>query len=458
MRLMREESISRRRRFVRAPTLRLPYQRAVHATTAMHLGCIADDFTGATDLASNLVRSGMRVVQVNGVPSAADDPPPATGCDAIVVALKSRTTAPADAVAQSLAALRWLQAQGASRFYQKVCSTFDSTPRGNIGPVADALMRELRAPFAMACPAFPQNQRTVFKGHLFVGDLLLSDSGMRHHPLTPMTDANLVRVLQPQTTHRVGLIEHRDVRRGADAIRTRVLQLRDDGFGIAIVDAVDDADLMAIGLAAKDDALVVAGSGVAIGLPQNVGIAPSDRASWLPPPRGRRAIVSGSCSVASNAQVAHFIGSGGQAFAVDPLRLAAGQDVAARALEWAATRPARASVLIYATAQADAVRQVQQQLGVEQAGAMVEATLAAIAQGLVRDGVRQLVVAGGETSGACVQALGIRQMRIGAPIDPGVPWCHAQSALDGGDGLHIALKSGNFGTPDFFTKAFDRLQ
>jgi 3-dehydrotetronate 4-kinase len=419
----------------------------------MHLGCIADDFTGATDLASNLVRSGMRVVQVNGVP----EQPITAEADAIVVALKSRTVEPEVAVRDSLAALRWLQAQGATRFYQKVCSTFDSTPRGNIGPVAEALMQALDTPFAIACPAFPENQRTVFKGHLFVGDLLLSDSGMRKHPLTPMTDANLVRVLQAQSPRRVGLIEHRDVARGAAAVRKRAAVLQGEGCGLAIVDAIDDADLMTIGAAARDWPLVIAGSGVAIGLPQNIGIVPSDRAALLPPARGRRAIVSGSCSVASNAQVRHFIDAGGEAFAIDPLQMAVGTDVAAQALDWAATRLGERPVLVYATAHPDAVRQVQQKLGVEQAGAIVEHTLARIAQGFVRAGVRQLVVAGGETSGACVQALGIAQMRIGAPIDPGVPWCHAASALDGGEGLHIALKSGNFGTTDFFTKAFQRL-
>ena len=419
----------------------------------MTLGCIADDFTGATDLASNLVRSGMRVVQVNGVP----DAPLATDADAIVVALKSRTVEPEIAVRDSLAALRWLQAQGATRFYQKVCSTFDSTARGNIGPVADALMQALGAPFAIACPAFPENQRTVFKGYLFVGDVLLSESGMRNHPLTPMTDANLVRVLQAQTRLPVGLIDHRDVGRGAAAVLARAAALQKDGVSLAIVDATGDADLLTIGAAAKDWPLVIAGSGVAIGLPQNFGITPSDQAARLPAARGQRAIVSGSCSVASNAQAAHFIAAGGAAFAIDPLQLAAGHDVVGQALEWAVSHLGDNPVLVFATAEPDAVRKVQQQLGVEKAGAIVEAALAAIAQGLVDAGVRQLIVAGGETSGACVQALGIKQMRIGAPIDPGVPWCHAASALDGGEGLHLALKSGNFGSTDFFSKAFRAL-
>ena len=423
----------------------------------MHLGCIADDFTGATDLASNLVRSGMRVVQINGVPTA----PLQADVDAVVVALKSRTTPVEQAVRESLAALQWLQAQGARRFYQKVCSTFDSTAQGNIGPVAQALMAALNAPFAMACPAFPENGRTVFKGHLFVGDLLLSDSPMRHHPLTPMLDANLVRVLQAQGCPNVGLIQHSDVARGTAVVLQRMAALQSEGCQLAIADAVNNADLMTLGAAVKDHLLVIAGSGVAIGLPQNFGITPSDLAAKLPAPKGLRAIISGSCSAASNAQVRHFIEHGGSAFRVDALALAAGDDVVAQALRWAHADDGEA-LLIYTTAPPEAVREVQNRFGVQAAGELIENALAAIAQGLVRElGVRQMVVAGGETSGACVQALGATHMRIGAAISPGVPWCHAGIALAGvpaGEGIHLALKSGNFGGTDFFTQAFSCLQ
>lgn len=420
----------------------------------MLLGCIADDFTGATDLANNLVRGGMRVLQTIGVPDGDGD---VAGADAVVVALKSRTIEPEQAVAQSLAALRWLQARGAAQIYFKVCSTFDSTDRGNIGPVGDALLQALGAPIAPVCPAFPENQRTVFKGHLFVGDQLLSDSPMRQHPLTPMTDANLLRVLGRQSRHAVGLVDHAVVARGEAAIRERLQALAAGGARWAVVDAVRDDDLRAMGRAFAALPLLVAGSGVAIGLPQNHGLAPSAQAAQLPPPAGRRAIVSGSCSAASNAQVADFIGRGGAAFAVDPLALAAGRNVAAEALAWAATQAPERTLLVYATAAADAVRAVQAQLGAARAGELVEAALARVARGLVESGVRQLVVAGGETSGACVQALGVHQLRIGPQIDPGVPWCHA-IAPGGGEpgraGLHLALKSGNFGSTDFFTKAF----
>jgi uncharacterized protein YgbK (DUF1537 family) len=418
--------------------------------TPLLLGCIADDFTGATDLANNLVRAGMRVVQTIGVP----DTPPAADVDAVVVALKSRTIPAPEAVAQSLAALRWLQARGAQQIYFKYCSTFDSTPAGNIGPVAEALMDALDAPFAIATPAFPDNQRTVFKGHLFVGEVLLSDSGMREHPLTPMTDANLVRVLQAQSQRRVGLVDHATVARGPEAVRARIADLQAQGVGLAIADAVDNADLLCLGAALAGAPLVTGGSGLAIGLPANFGIQPSAGAAALPHAQGLQAIVSGSCSVATQGQVQRFITTGRPALALDPLRIGAGEDLAAEALAWAAPRLREGPVLVYSTATPDTVREVQGRLGTQAAGALVEQTLAAIACGLVQQGVGQLVVAGGETSGACVQALGITQMQIGAQIDPGVPWCHARGSAGP---LHVALKSGNFGGADFFTRAFTQL-
>ena len=421
----------------------------------MILGCIADDFTGATDLANNLVRAGMRVVQTIGVPVAREGPAiDAADVDAIVVALKSRTAPVAEAVADSLAAARWLRAQGAQQIYFKVCSTFDSTADGNIGPVAEALMAELNADFAIVTPAFPENGRTVFKGHLFVGDLLLSDSPMRQHPLTPMTDANLVRVMRSQCRReQVGLIDHRVVAAGAAAVRARIAALRTEGCAFGIADAVGDDDLRTLAAAVREAKLVVAGSGLAIGIPVLHGLTPNAQASQLPAPRGARAIVSGSCSAATNAQVAAFIAGGGAAFAIDPLRIAAGEDLAAQALDWARPRLGAAPLLVYATADAAAVRQVQSRLGAAQAGALVEDTLARVTEGLVLAGVGQLLVAGGETSGACVQRLGITRLRIGPQIDPGVPWCHA-----GVQNLHLALKSGNFGGNDFFTRAFMLLQ
>ena len=419
------------------------------------LGVIADDFTGATDLANNLVRAGMRVVQTIGVPAA----PLGVEVDAIVVALKSRTAPAQQAVAESLAALQWLQTQGAQQFYFKVCSTFDSTPQGNIGPVTEALMDALASDFCVVTPAFPDAGRTVFKGHLFVGDGLLSDSSMRQHPLTPMLDSSLIRVMQAQSQRKVGLIDFAVVARGPEAIRERIAQLQKEGVTLAIADALSNADLLRLGAAVEGAKLMTAGSGLAIGLPQNFGIRPSAGAASLPLARGLKAIISGSCSQATNRQIAAFKAAGLTALTLDPLRIAGDADAAARdALAWAEAQfstDASLPVLIYSSADAAQVARVQAQLGAAEAGALVEATLARIAQGLVALGVGQLIVAGGETSGACVQALGVTALRIGPQIDAGVPWCHAALTSAAQEaGLHLALKSGNFGGDDFFTRAF----
>jgi len=326
------------------------------------LGCIADDFTGATDLANNLVRAGMRVVQTIGVPTQ----PLQAEVDAVVVSLKSRTIEPEQACTQSVAALKWLQAQGAQQIYFKYCSTFDSTATGNIGPVTDALMAALQTDFTIATPAFPDAGRTVFKGYLFVGSVLLHESGMQDHPLTPMTDPNLVRVLKPQTRHQVGLIDHTVVAQGEAAIRARIAALRAEGVAIAIVDAVSNADLLRLGAALSDMPLVTAGSGVAIGLPANFGIAPNAQASCLPPTAGLQAIVSGSCSRATNAQVAAFRATGFPAIAVDPLRLQQGgqavQQVVDEALALCQTHLAKGPVLVYSTAEPDALKSIQDNL------------------------------------------------------------------------------------------------
>ena len=279
---------------------------------SIKLGCIADDFTGATDLANNLVRAGMRAVQTIGVPGALR-----ADADAVVVALKTRSLPADEAVAQSLAALAWLRAQGAEQIYFKYCSTFDSTPQGNIGPVTDALMARLGTDFTIATPAFPDNRRTVFKGYLFVGDVLLNESGMQHHPLTPMTDPNLLRVLAAQTRRKVGLIDHAVVARGSAAIRERIAALRAEGVEIAIVDAVSNDDLLALGPALKGMPLVTAGSGVAIGLPANWPLTPGAATASVRA-AGAQAVVAGSCSAATNGQVAAFIASGRPALALDP--------------------------------------------------------------------------------------------------------------------------------------------
>ncbi|WP_250482040.1 3-oxo-tetronate kinase [Caballeronia sp. NCTM5] len=415
------------------------------------LGCIADDFTGATDLASTLVRGGMRTIQTIGVPASAvlDD------VDALVVALKSRTIAADDAIAQSLAALDWLRGQGCRRFFFKYCSTFDSTDAGNIGPVAEALLDALadggKGDFAIACPAFPENGRTVYRGHLFVGDALLNESGMENHPLTPMRDPNLVRVLQRQSKSTVGLIASATVAAGADAVRDAIAKLRADGVRLAIADALTDADLRTLGEACAELPLVTGGSGVAIGLPENFRraglIEPNDKAADLPAVSGPALVLAGSASKATNAQVAEWLETR-PAYRIDPRALARGEAVVDAALAFIDTH-AMQPVLVYATAAPDEVSEVQRELGVAAAGKLVEDALAAIAREAKARGVRKFVVAGGETSGAVVQALGVDMLQIGPPIDPGVPVTVALGETP----LVLALKSGNFGARDFFAKA-----
>ncbi|NNM74307.1 3-oxo-tetronate kinase [Enterovirga aerilata] len=415
------------------------------------IGCIADDFTGATDLAGMLVKAGFRTVQTVGAP---EGPLPA-GFDAVVVALKSRTCPAEMAVRDSLAALQALRASGAEQVYFKYCSTFDSTPAGNIGPVADALLDALEAAFTVVCPAFPANGRTIYKGHLFVGDVPLDESGMRDHPLTPMRDSSLVRLMQAQTDRKVGLVAYETVRGGPRAIRNSFAALRADGVTYAVTDALTDEDLAALGAACDGLPLVTAGSGLALGLGPNFRdrLPPGATADRLPRTSGRRAVISGSCSVATRAQVARMR-ERHPAFRVLVSDIARGEDVVGRALAWAAER-ADGPVLVYATAEPEEVREAQAAYGADAAGGMVEKTLAAIARSLVAAGVGQLIVAGGETSGAVVQTLGVTALAIGPEIDPGVPWT---ATIDRGrTPLALALKSGNFGTEDFFLKAWDRL-
>ena len=416
------------------------------------LGCIADDFTGATDLANMLVRGGMRTVQSIGIPAA--DVADQLDADAIVIALKSRTVPAADAVEESLQALHWLRERGCEQIFFKYCSTFDSTAAGNIGQVSEALLQALGSDFTLACPAFPENGRTVFRGHLFVQDQLLSESGMQHHPLTPMTDANLVRVLQAQTQGKVGLLRHDSVSAGVESIRARIAQLRADGVSMAVADALCDTDLYLLGEACADLPLLTGGSGLALGLPGNFRRAGKLRdldAAHVPEVQGAAVVLAGSASQATLGQIANWLQAGRPAMRVDPLALAAGKPVVEDALAFAADHAQ--TVLIYATNTADEVKAVQRELGAERAGHLVEQAMGRIASGLREAGVRRFVVAGGETSGAVVQALNIQLLQIGAQIDPGVPACVSTP----GEPLALALKSGNFGGVDFFDKALKQL-
>ena len=417
------------------------------------LGAIADDFTGATDLCNTLVRRGMRTVQLIDVPAPATTVPDA---EAVVVALKSRTIPAQEAIDKSLAALAWLQKAGARQILFKYCSTFDSTDAGNIGPVAEALMDALGTDFTLFCPAFPEAGRTIYRGYLFVGDVLLSESGMRDHPLTPMRDPSLVRVLERQSRGRVGLVPVAAVSRGAEAIHAAFAELRRQGFRHTIVDAIEDQHLEAIGAAAADFKLITGGSGIALGLPENFRrqgfLGNTGEADSLPAISGAAGVLSGSSSPATLAQVA-YMRERAPVFTIDPIAAAEGRRLVEEALDWAKPLLDDGPILVSATAPPESVAEVQRRLGRERAGALVEETLAAIARGLAANGARRIVIARGETAGAIVQALGVTGLRIGRQIDPGVPWTMSL----GEPALALALKSGNFGAPDFFLRAFSVL-
>jgi len=415
------------------------------------LGAIGDDFTGSTDLSLMLSKNGLPAVQYIGVPAdsfAAGDMP------AAVIALKTRTAPAAEAVSQSLAACRWLLKQGARQIFFKYCSTFDSTEKGNIGPVAEALLNFLDDRTTIVCPAFPANNRTVYQGHLFVGDRLLNESSMRYHPLTPMTDANLVRFLgrQLKQPESAGLISLQTVEKGPAAIREKVTVLGNKGTRFAVVDAISEKHLMDIGSACLDLKLVTGGSGVALGLPANFrkagllqdGAGPEK----LPQLEGPAAIIAGSCSAATRKQV-RYMARTVPACKMDPVGLAQGrqrlEEVVLRATEAMAKGP----VLIYSSAEPEEVADAQKYLGKAQSGELVERALAETARRLVMAGVNKLIVAGGETSGAVVAALGIRSLYIGPEIEPGVPWTFCREPKK----LCLALKSGNFGSENFFEKA-----
>jgi uncharacterized protein YgbK (DUF1537 family) len=420
----------------------------------MLLGCIADDLTGATDLALMLTRSGMRTVQIMGVPDASTN---LDGIDAVVVALKSRTNPVDEAIAWSLAAADELLRRGAKQLFFKYCSTFDSTDKGNIGPVAEALIARVGGKVALVCPAFPANKRSVYMGNLFVGDVPLAESPMKDHPLTPMRDSNLVRVLQRQTKLEVGLVPFGTVDQGPAAIAEAFAKAADAGIRFVVVDAVTDRHLVDMGTAAADMPLITGGSGVAMGLPANfvrrglMKAAEAPRSMAARP--GRAAILAGSCSEATRGQVRAAIAAGLPTLRIDPLDIAAGKTGAADVLAWIAKQPRDKPFLVYSSDEPAAVAAIQQKLGREEAGAIVERTLADVARGLANHGVTRLIVAGGETSGAVVGALGITSIEIGPEIDPGVPWTRS---LDS-SGVVLALKSGNFGAPDFFLKAWSLL-
>lgn len=407
----------------------------------MLLGCIGDDFTGSSDLANTLAKGGMRVTQYAGIPTGDAAPEVEAG----VVSLKSRTIPAADAVRQSLEALEWLAKQGCRQFFFKYCSTFDSTAEGNIGPVAEAMAKALHADRVIVCPAFPATGRSIYQGHLFVGDRLLNESGMENHPLTPMTDSDLRRWLRPQTSLGVGHVGAGIVGKGADAIRTALQTEQDGGRTLIVVDAIHDADLMEIGAAAADLPLITGGSGVALGLPDNFrrkGLLAGGSDTWTGT-NGRAAILSGSCSNATRGQVAAHDGPMMEIKATD---VVTGEMTGAKLAEWMLAQDG--VPLGYSSADPSVVKEAQEAFGKDLIANAIEAVFAEAAIALTKGGITRLVTAGGETSGAVVEALKVEAMEIGPEIDPGVP-----ALKVAGRTLTLALKSGNFGAPDFFAKA-----
>lgn len=417
-------------------------------TSTVFLGAVADDFTGATDLASMFARGGLRTILQLGAPETGAQPPEA---EAVVVALKSRTAPVAEAVAESLESWRWMARAGARQCYFKYCSTFDSTPQGNIGPVAEALMAETGARQTVYTPAFPENGRTIYKGKLFVGDVLLSESGMRNHPLTPMTDADLARVLAPQLSAgaQAGLVGWETVRQGAAAVRAAMERLAAEGIGHVVVDGLDQSDLDTLAEVVADWPFVTAGSGLGLSLAKRLAPEATGDAEALPAIGGPVIMLSGSCSEATNAQVASWEARGGQSIRLDPLELSgnSAEGLAAQVLQMLAAAP----VLVAATQPPEKVRAAQAALGTERAAALVEDTLARLSQAARAAGIRRFVVAGGETSGAVAQALGAERLAVGPSIAPGVPWC----ATLGPDPIALTLKSGNFGRESFFADALE---
>lgn len=422
------------------------------------LGCIADDVTGATDLATNLVQGGLRVVQILDVPDA-DLLANLAPADAIVVALKTRSIPKDDAISQSLRTLRALQQADITRFYFKYCSTFDSTEKGNIGPVAEALMGQLGVEQTIFCPAFPRAGRTVYQGHLFVGDQLLCESGMQDHPLNPMTDANLVRFLAKQATRKVGLLSSEDINRGESQIAQRWKALERNNVSLVVTDVCSDSHLATLASVFASLPLVTGGSGLARFLPSAYRahdmLASADYVPCLPQVRGRSMIVAGSCSTATNSQV-KWMQDKCPSHQVDVAAVITDRsNELAKIRAWAEASDANQPLLIASTASPESVARLQHRFGTESVAEAIEGFLAATSKLLVEElDIRRLVLAGGETSGAIVRELGIRSLQIGPEICAGVPWTHT---VDGRRPLALALKSGNFGGDDFFETALEML-
>ena len=417
------------------------------------LGCIADDFTGATDLASMLARSGVNVSLRIGVPLST----PENTAEIEVIALKTRSISASKAIEESLSALKWLKEAGAKKYFFKYCSTFDSTAEGNIGPVSEALMNELKVDQTIYCPAFPENGRSIYMGNLFVGQKLLSESSMKDHPLTPMNDSNLMRLLSAQVSRRVGLADHIVVNSGVNSLKEKLISLKENDVPHVIVDAVADTDLDIIASACQDMDFITGGSALAMPLAEfykaSGKISAVDNSFMNKKLNTGSIILSGSCSEMTIIQVKNFIQRGAAAFQLDPIDLA--ENGVKKVLDWLSSQDFTKNIIIYATSDPDTVKKVQAELGVDMAGKIVEQGLSECAIAARELGIKNFIIAGGETSGAITKALNVRQLDIGIEIAPGVPWTFSGKR---NNQIALSLKSGNFGSEEFFTEALSKLE
>lgn len=417
------------------------------------LGCIADDFTGATDLASMLARSGVNVSLRIGVPLST----PENTAEIEVIALKTRSISASKAIEESLSALKWLKEAGAKKYFFKYCSTFDSTAEGNIGPVSEALMNELKVDQTIYCPAFPENGRSIYMGNLFVGQKLLSESSMKDHPLTPMNDSNLMRLLSAQVSRRVGLADQIVVNSGVNSLKEKLISLKENDVPHVIVDAVADTDLDTIASACQDMDFITGGSALAMPLAEfykaSGKISANDNSFMNKKLNTGSIILSGSCSEMTIIQVKNFIQRGAAAFQLDPIDLA--ENGVKKVLDWLSSQDFTKNIIIYATSDPDTVKKVQAELGVDMAGKIVEQGLSECAIAARELGIKNFIIAGGETSGAITKALNVRQLDIGIEIAPGVPWTFSGKR---NNQIALSLKSGNFGSEEFFTEALNKLE
>ena len=417
------------------------------------LGCIADDFTGATDLASMLARSGVNVSLRIGVPLST----PENTSEIEVIALKTRSISASKAIEESLSALKWLKEAGAKKYFFKYCSTFDSTAEGNIGPVSEALMNELKVDQTIYCPAFPENGRSIYMGNLFVGQKLLSESSMKDHPLTPMNDSNLMRLLSAQVSRRVGLADRIVVNSGVNSLKEKLISLKENDVPHVIVDAVTDTDLDTIASACQDMDFITGGSALAMPLAEfykaSGKISANDNSFMNKKLNTGSIILSGSCSEMTIIQVKNFIQRGAAAFQLDPIELA--ENGVKKVLDWLSSQDFTKNIIIYATSDPDTVKKVQAELGVDMAGKIVEQGLSECAIAARELGIKNFIIAGGETSGAITKALNVRQLDIGIEIAPGVPWTFSGKR---NNQIALSLKSGNFGSEEFFTEALNKLE